>query len=389
MKLFYAAGPGDAVGAFSNWRRGVPDPTQMALTYSGQVCDFCESIQADTLIVGSGKPSQPVLDGKFVVEHLAKPLWSSAVGYHLSQVKYALALLRRARTFGAEVAVIHSDTTHLFLASLFWLFRMKVIIVLHNTLWPSGFPPSGAVAKIFSALNALFFRFFAYAVFGVSRECIEQVALITGGKRPILLEIRGLFRPEYFETIPPPPSVRQPLRMFFSGRVTENKGVFDIVRAARKVEDLKPGLVQWTICGGGPELERLRTFCAEVGLSNVEIRGHLLPHEMKVELSKSHASIVPTRSDFAEGMALAAAEAVLAGRPFISNQVVPALRAMPSASLEARTDDVDSYVDCVLSLATQPDLYERLRAACRDDGKQFYDHDLGLAARLKVALAGS
>jgi len=80
---------------------------------------------------------------------------------------------------------------------------------------------------------------------------------------------------------------------------------------------------------------------------------------------------------------MTAAEAILAGRPLITNPVVPALEVLRSACVEARTNDVDSYVEGVLKLISDRDYYESLRRACPDRAEQFYDREQGLRAVLK------
>jgi glycosyltransferase involved in cell wall biosynthesis len=97
----------------------------------------------------------------------------------------------------------------------------------------------------------------------------------------------------------------------------------------------------------------------------------------------SHVTIVPTRSNFAEGFAMTAAEAILSGRPVITSSVVPALEILRPACVEARTDDVDSYVEQILKLINDPHWYQTLCQACPSLQRQFYDGTQGKQAVLK------
>jgi glycosyltransferase involved in cell wall biosynthesis len=174
----------------------------------------------------------------------------------------------------------------------------------------------------------------------------------------------------------------------FIGRVDRAKGVFDLLEIARKMEDRHPGLVRWEVCGAGRDFEEFRRRHEELKLGDpVNIRGWTSLEDLLGVYARIHACIVPTRSAFTEGLAMTAAEAILAGRPLLTNPVVPALEVLRPACVEAKTDDLDSYLAGALKLATDAGLYERLCAACRDLGNQFYDRDLGLAAVLKRALA--
>jgi hypothetical protein len=72
----------------------------------------------------------------------------------------------------------------------------------------------------------------------------------------------------------------------------------------------------------------------------------------------------------------------LAGRPVITNPAVPALEILRPASVEAKTNDVDSYVDAILKLIDSPGHYQSLCEACPPLQGQFYDRDQGLTAVL-------
>jgi glycosyltransferase involved in cell wall biosynthesis len=95
---------------------------------------------------------------------------------------------------------------------------------------------------------------------------------------------------------------------------------------------------------------------------------------------------VPTRSSFIEGLAMTAAEAVLAGRPLITSPVVPALEVLRPACVEAVTDDVGSYVAGILRLLDDEPLHARLCAACPKAAAPFTDRSLGIAAVLERVL---
>ncbi len=304
--------------------------------------------------------------------------------YHLSEFLYGLGLMATAVRFRADVAVIDSGSTYYFLTIPLRLMGIRIIPVLHNTLWAHGFPPTRPIHRMILWLDSFFYRSVATAVIGVSPECNRQVEQLTGNRHAPLYEIRAQFPPEDFEQIPPPPPYDQrPFQVMFIGRVNRIKGVFDILEMARKVEARAPGQVRWEICGGGPDLEELKERHREMGLASiVNIRGWTSLPDLIEVYARSHAAIVPTRSTFNEGLAMTAAEAILAGRPVITNPVVPALEVLRPACVEARTNDVDSHVEGVLKLIGDREYYESLRRACPDLGKQFYDREQGLRAVL-------
>jgi glycogen synthase len=384
-RLFYAAGPGNVIEAHKNWAQGRNDPSQMSLTYSGQFADFCRDVGAEAYIVSSFGEKSVYRDGAFVLEHRPKPMAGAAGSrYHIAELLYALSLLATAIRFRANIAVVDSGSTHYFMLSLLRMAGIRVVVVLHNSLWPHGFPPTRLPLRLISYLDALFFRWAASATLGVSPECERQVRTLTGGKHGPLLQIRAQYRPEYFNDIPPPgdPS---PFRIMYAGRIIRAKGVFDILQMAKTIEERAPDRVRWELCGSGPDLEELKLQHREMNLASVvTIRGWTSPADMRDVLIRSHLSIVPTRSNFPEGLAMTVAEAILAGRPVITNSVVPALELCRDACIEAQPDDIDSYVEAIMKLMDNPDEYQRLRKACPDAGQQFYDRTRGEAAVLKA-----
>lgn len=388
-RMFYAAGPGNVIRAHQHREKGQQDPSQMSLTFSGQFADFCDSIDAEAYIVSYFAKPEVYHAGRFKIEHCPKAFANaSGAKYHLSETLYGLNLFAKALRFRADVAVIDSGTTHEFVLLLFSLAGIEVVPVLHNTRWPRGFKPKSPVQRLISKLDSILFRWGARAVIGVSPECIRQVTDMIGSSRTdFLIEMRGRYIRNYFANIPPPSYTKQPFEVLYCGRITHNKGVYDLLAFAQRINEMKPGLVKWTVCGDGPELSNLRQLSKTMGLEAVvTFLGFTRPSDLQHILAQTHASVVPTRGEFAEGMALSAVESVLAGRPCVTSQVVPALEVLRPACIEAKTNDVESYVEAIIQLATSPDLYRRLCNSCAGLASPFYDKDWGFEAALQRAI---
>ena len=261
---------------------------------------------------------------------------------------------------------------------------------MHNTLWPAGYPPASLISRSLLFLDSLFFRWVATATLAVSPECVRQVRKITRGKHgPIYTFTIQFVRQSFEPRTEPPPLDKPPFRLLYSGRIIRNKGVFDLLDIMQRVDAKAPGRTRLDICGTGPDLESLKIQCARRGLENIiSIRGWTSPMDLRSSLAASHASIVPTRSDFAEGMAMTAIEAILSGRPVITSPVVPALEVLQPACLAAKTNDVDSYVDAVIELIVKPALYENLSRSCEALQADFYDRSQSSGAVLMRAISG-
>jgi glycogen synthase len=387
MKRFFyaAAGPGDIIKAHQHWRESVDDPNEVSLTFSSQIAAFCNDCRAPTLMVSPQGDGRVHEDALFQLEHWKKPQLRG-IAYHLGEIRYGLRLLNRARRFRADTALIDVGAMPVFMMSLFALLRIKVVVILHNTLWPSGFPPMRSVSRFILLLDrCLFWRNSPHAVIGVSHECIRQVESLSPNASYQRLVSLAQFDPHYFEQIAPPP-LGGPFNILFVGRAERAKGLLDLVDMAAHVDAKQPGLVRWLVCGDGPHLADLRARITDRGLDSIfEVAGWTRPADLIAYYSRSHAAIVPTRSDFAEGMAMTAIQAICAGRPLITCAVVPALEHLRAASIEAVTDNAESYADMVYRLATDKDLYRQLQSHCAPLSRQFYDRRTGLRAALHKA----
>jgi glycogen synthase len=103
--------------------------------------------------------------------------------------------------------------------------------------------------------------------------------------------------------------------------------------------------------------------------------------------ARSHAAIVPTRSNFTEGMPQVCAEAVLSTLPVITNKVANAFDVIGPATIQADTNNVQSYVTSILSLVRNQDLYTRVRAECPKLSLQFLDRSKSFPAAVDNLLS--
>jgi glycogen synthase len=383
-RVFYVSGgAANIIGAHEAWRAGTQDPTEVSITFSSQIADFCRSIGAEAYFISPHADARTVKFDEFVLEHRPKK-GGQGLRYHLNEVVYALGLLRTARRFKADLALMDTGATPVFMLVLFKLFGIRVVSILHNALWPAHFPSQRRRDRVLRWLDRIFWRHGAMGAIAVSPECERQVRAEAPRLTYPIIQIRAQFHRDYFAPIPSPPSHGQrPFRVMFIGRVTESKGVFDILEMAQSVEGTDPGLVRWTICGRGDGFEELKARREAMVLEDVvDLAGWVSLEQLRAIYAQSHAAIVPTRSGFAEGLAMTAVEAVLAGRPVILNPVVPAIDVVGPAVLSGQTNDPESHAEQVRRLARDPALYRRLQRACAGCEAPFYDREQSLTAGL-------
>ena len=112
-------------------------------------------------------------DGPFTLEHRPKPMPNvKGLRYHVAEIFYGFGLLLTALRFRANLAVL-DPVIHCYIMSLFQLAGIKTAVVLHSTLWPTGFPPSRRVQRMIARLDSAFCRRLPIATIGVWPECIR------------------------------------------------------------------------------------------------------------------------------------------------------------------------------------------------------------------------
>jgi len=371
LRLFAALGPGDIVRARRNRAAGLA-VSETSIAFSEQLFAYCRHTQIKILAISSHEKPDRLEEENLTLENRPKPFRGrGGLMFHLSQIVYAADLAFRAWYFGAELAIIDSGTTHYFALTLFRLLGIPVAVNLHNVLWPRGYPPKGMVGKSIRNLNQVFFRYAAVGAIGVSPECEAQVLLESRGAVPFF-QYRCQFDSVGFQ-----PADRYrggTFRIAFVGRAEQSKGLLDVAEIASALRNRSSVKVVFEVCGDGPALPRLMEVVKRRQLDEtVLIRGRLERGALLQVYARSHAVIVPTRSNFTEGMPQVCAEAVLSDLPVITSQVANAFDVIGASTLRSETDDVQSYVTSIMSLIEDRSLYQRLRTECGSLSLQFLD----------------
>src|SRR6188508_639513 len=104
LRIVYAAGPGDVVGTFRHWKEGRDDPSQVAVTYSGQFYDLCREIGAQAYVISHCPRRDRESDAQFRTLNRPVPfLVAPGPLYLLGQIWYGLRLTATAVRFRADV----------------------------------------------------------------------------------------------------------------------------------------------------------------------------------------------------------------------------------------------------------------------------------------------
>jgi glycogen synthase len=390
LNVLYAAGPGDIVQMYRDLLSGKEPPFEMSIAFSKQFLDWCDESGVRAHLISWSNRKDSIKDGWYYLENIPRNslYYGQGIKYYLGSAMYGLKIVAKVLRKRPGVLIVDSGTSDWILFSLVSILRIPVVAVLHSTFWPMGFPPKRSYKRLLYSLDGLFFRRFAAATVCVSPECERQMRILAGVPKGPVYQCRAQFRTGFLDSVNPVPThdVR-PFRVLFVGRTVRNKGIFLIVSIADRLRKEMPGTFTWKIVGGGPDLEALKGEVTARNLTDVVDVAGRLPREQLLDwYGWAHSMIVPTTSEYSEGLAMTAAESVLAGRPVVLSSVVPAWEVLGDAAIKAETDNVDSFVEVFRRLATDGDYYERCRHATTVAGEQFYDISRGLGTVLGRAI---
>lgn len=163
------------------------------------------------------------------------------------------------------------------------------------------------------------------------------------------------------------------------GRLSVEKGFHVAIDAIAHIKDQFPN-IEYHIIGGGLEEDNLREQIQRLGLqNNVRIFGAVSTAELQAHYRKAHIFILPS-IDFKDGthtetQGVVLQEAQSSGMPVIASRtggIPEVISDGETGLLFAETDHVD-LAGKITRLILEPEFYEKLRLAGREDVEKNYD----------------
>ena len=388
LRIAFVSGPANITEIYREWREKKRQE-YFGTDYMKQFLDVATDLGAQSHVVTwFGDQPARAQHGDFLFDNRPLPT-NGGARYHLAMLWWHLKLLPSLIRFRPDILLLTGNQNHWWmLAPVRWL-GAKIVISYHSVVWPK-YGPVKRVWRWFIGLNRWLILRHAKAILETSNDIRVQVEELLGNARGRVAVLGHLpsYKPEQFATITPPgPPPRRPFRTVFMGRMEANKGIYDVIEIARRLERDRPGEYHFDLCGSGGQLEPARAKVAELGLAErVTVHGQCGPEQIRALLSAAHACIVPTRTDFEAGFEMTCSEAILAGRPLVTSAVCPALHYLKPASIEVPPDDVDAYHDAIVRLSDDAVLYDRLQKATRPLQGQFYDRANSWYAKMRIAI---
>lgn len=375
IKIAFLSGPANVREIYREWS-GQEQQFYFGTDYMKQFLQVAKDVGATSYVVTwYGTKRESFQLGDFTIDN--RPITQAGgLRYYVEHLIWHLRLLFRLIAYRPDVLLLTGNQNFWWILSPLRLFGTKIIISYHAVVWPK-LRRRPLPWTLMVKLNGLLILRHAKAILSTSHDIRRQVEEVLGRKKDSveILDHLPTYAPAQFAAVTPPGDPSEPpFRIFFLGRTETNKGIYDIVEMADDLEKQSPGKFRFDLCGSGSELDRLRDRVRSQGLDDVvHCHGYASPEKVRQLINASHASIVPTRSDYEAGFEMTCAESILSGRPLITSAVCPALEYMPEASIEAQPDNAGSYRDAILELSSNPELYDRKRRACEAYQQQFYD----------------
>jgi glycogen synthase len=390
IRLAYLSGPCDGPAVYREWSEsGQQD--YFGTDFMKQFLQLAEDLDAESYVITSrrGEYSE-VKCGRFVFDNHPNPVGLKGAMYHLAFVSWFARILPKIIRFKPDALIATENAPYwFFLTPLRW-FGIPIIPSFHPVPWPQ-FAPRKLSSRVLWQLNRFLILRHLKAFVVISNAITRELRSLLGQDLLRIEVLRHL--PSYpraqFRSIPPPNiALQPPFRVFFIGRIETNKGIYDLVEVARRLEEKRKGDFHFDICGAGGELENLRKRVAELNLQNiVSCHGYCSAKEVETLLGASHAVIVPSRADFDAGFEMVCAEAILANRPLVASAVCPAVEDLRVASIEVEPDNIAQYCEAVLRLSDERELYLEKQAACITLQEPFYDPENSWATKIREALS--
>lgn len=388
IKVAFISGPANIAEIYREWSANERQ-VYFGTDYMKQFLQVAADLDLESrVITWYGDKAGVTQQGNFTFDN--RPITSAGgATYHLAMLWWHLKLLPSLIRYRPDILMLTGNQNMWWtLAPVHWL-GARIVISYHSVLWPI-FRPVSKSWRIFLALNRRLILRHARAILETSQDIRKQILEILGSDRdkvPVLGHL-PTYSPVQFATVRPPDFARQPpFRVFFLGRLEANKGIYDIVEIARRLEQEKPGRYRFDICGGGSELAGMRARVTQLGLDGaVSVHGYSSSEKVQELIGASHACIVPTRAVYEAGFEMTCSESILAGRPLITSAVCPAIAVMREATIEVAPDDVDGYHDAIVRLSEDKELYDRLQRACAPLQGQFYDRENSWYSAMRRAI---
>jgi len=385
LRISYLPGPGDLETTYDFWAKGEFDPRVPSIAYSTMFFELCERLGAEAQVIVRG-PGAPETTQKNNIrfEKVTYEPGDDRISYIFDRSRYARDCMARVEAFDPHLAVVATDFPWRFFPIL--AKGRRLILSVHNSLWPMGTKNHPLRRQLKNAFLSRWLRAINTAV-STSHECHRQISSLTGSRLDEIVAVPQQQAPA--QTAETEISAESDGRkIFYLGRIEENKGVFDLLSAFETIRVKHPD-VTLAYAGDGSALPLLRDQIAERELQETAAAlGRLDSNDVHKALANSYLLACPTRTSFNEGLAFVCFEAALHGVPTVMSEVVPANELLAGGCVVVKPDSVTSLVTAFDAILSDKEHYENLRRVAREKSTVVFDRSRSWGSQLYSAIVG-
>ena len=313
---------------------------------------------------------------------------ASAVGRVLNYVSFAISscVYGCLRVRGADIMyVYHPPLTTALSAAIISIVRRVPFVVDVNDLWPDSLAATGMIRtrRVLALVDRVCLWVYRRAARVVVGTPGIRTRLIERGVPPDKIEVIYNWSDEQALRLPDVGSatnfgMADRFNVVFAGNMGRAQALDAVLRAAKRVE-LVDARVQFVFVGGGVELENLKKFAVELGVTNVRFLPRMPMNEVGSVLTAADVLLVHLKDDplFEITLPSKTQAYMSVGKPVLMGVKgdAAALIVQASAGQLAVPEDDASIADAVLKMAQLPpsDLVEMGKR-----GAAFYAEQLSL-----------
>lgn len=326
--------------------------------------------------------------GRFFVYNRVLPQ-SSGVLYHIAMMMWHIRVLARWLVYRPHVVVLTGNQNYWWIMYPLHVFGSKLIPSYHTTLWPK-LERRKVIEKLYNHLNLNLILRRSIAIVTTSKDISDQVFTLAGGSDTTakIIEHLPTYQMSQFSDIKPVKELNwRPFSVIFTGRIETNKGVFDLLDAAYRLNEEESGSYRFHLCGDGSQSGLLYQEIQRLSMTSfVTYHGYCGRERIKEIMSSAHVVVVPTRSNFEAGFEMTCCEAVMCGRPLIASRACPALHYLDGAAIAIDPDSPVEIAQAIKRLSKNRPLFEDIFGGCDEASKKFFNQENSWTCAMTKAL---
>ena len=184
-------------------------------------------------------------------------------------------------------------------------------------------------------------------------------------------EKRLFIKPNYLDITNIEPSVGTGNHIIFLGRLSQEKGLWTLIKAFEKIKDL-----QLKIVGTGPLEHPLRKYIKENSINNISIEGFKEGDEKNNLIKNALFMVFP--SEWYEHFPIVLLEAFAFGKPVIASDIgnMPLIVENEKSGLHFKAGDIDDLIEKIRILSQNNSEITRMGEFARKKIETYYTPEI-------------